>query len=560
MLEKLIQSTLVSALTIKGRFDVHTMLKNAKNARKINDKLLLKILKENRNCEFGRKLGFADIHSVEEFKKRVPICTYDDIAPYIERMYCANESGLITSAKIIGYATSSGSVGKPKHIPRTAGDVRIYTKYTVTRFLALAAEALRKSGTRRMKPARGVCLLTRYDNVTPFGLPATNVADIAAKKYFFIYPYILILPLNKQFTSEEIDMKYACARYGLEEEDCTYIFYVFAKGVAEYIEYIRDNWRMLADDIEKGTLNETIYIRDDIRQKLKKVTKPNPARAAKIREECEKGFDETIIARLWPNLSVISAIGTSVTFEGFTKIIQRYTKGIPFDYSIYGASEGLIAAAYEEDNPGQLLLADSCYYEFIDAEADDAEHTLSLDELKVGKEYEIVITNRSGFYRYRFKDIIRVLGYYDNCPIINFVYRRGQLLNVTGEKTTMEQMNAAVARLEEISGSQIKEWAVTLEKGKYQHGYAILIETADGKDLSGFSEQFEEILREVNPLYRFYEGNNLIDPPVIWMQKPGTHQEWWERKVAAGASADQVKPVKILDTPEKKEFFRGRIL
>lgn len=123
----------------------------------------------------------------------------------------------------------------------------------------------------------------------------------------------------------------------------------------------------------------------------------------------------------------------------------------------------------------------------------------------------------------------------------------------------MEQMSAAVTRLEEISGSQIKEWAVTLEKGKYQHGYAILIETADGKDLSNLSEQFEEILRDVNPLYRFYEGNNLIDPPVIWMQKPGSHQEWWEKKVAAGASADQVKPVKILDTPEKEDFFRERI-
>lgn len=556
----MLRSAFISALTIKGRFDVHTMLRNAKNARKINDKLLLNILKENRTCELGKKYGFADIHSVEEFKKKVPICTYDDIAPYIERMYNANESNLITSSKIIGYATSSGSVGKPKHIPRTARDVRIYTKYTVTRFLALAAETLKNSGIRRMKPTRGVCLLTRYDNVSPFGLPATNVADIAAKKYFFIYPYILILPLKKQFTSDEIDMKYACARYALEEENCSFLFYVFAKGVAEYIEYIRDNWRMLADDIETGALNADVYIRDDIRQRLERVTRPNPVRAAKIREECEKGFDETILARLWPNLSVISAIGTSVTFDGFAKIIQQYSKGVSFDYSIYGASEGLFAAAYEENNPGQLLLADSCYYEFIDAETDDAEHTLSLDELEKGKEYEIVITNRSGFYRYRFKDIIRVLDYYDNCPIINFVYRRGQLLNVTGEKTTMEQMNAAVARLEEISGSRIKEWAVTHEKGKNQYGYAILIETADGKDLSGFAEPFEEILREVNPLYRFYEGNNLIDPPVILMQQSGTHREWWERKVAAGASADQVKPVKILDTPEKEEFFRKRIL
>ena len=122
------------------------MMRNAKNARKVNDALLMDILRKNRNSEIGKKYGFGNIRSVEEYKEKVPILSYNDLWPYIERMYYKNEQNLLTSRKVIGYATSSGSVGKPKLIPRTAGDVRIYTKYTVTRFLALADSYLRKEG------------------------------------------------------------------------------------------------------------------------------------------------------------------------------------------------------------------------------------------------------------------------------------------------------------------------------------------------------------------------------------------------------------------------------
>lgn len=558
-MEKALRYLAVKAMTIKGRYDVRCMLKNAKNARAVNDKVLMEILRANKDCEYGKKYGFADIHSVEEFREKVPIITYDDIQSYVERMYYNNESNLITSHKIIGYATSSGSIGKPKLIPRTNKDISIYTKYTVTRFLALADKYLRKEGKRRMKPARGVNLLTRYDVKSPFGLPSTNVADIAAKKYFFIYPYILNLPIGKQFAGEEIDMKYACARFGLGDRDTSYMFYVFTKGVAEFIEYIRDNWQMLVHDIETGTVDPSVRVREDILEQLKKNMKPDPARAAELRAEFSKGFDDTIISRVWPNMSVISAIGTSASFEGFTKTIKSFTTGVPFDYSIYGASEGLIAAAYEIDNPGQLLLTDSCYYEFLDPE-DESGKVLSLDELEVGKNYEILVTNRSGFYRYRLKDIIRVLDYYGDCPIINFVYRKGQLLNVTGEKTTMEQMNEAMNRFEKLAGTKIKEWAVFIDKGEMMYRYGVLTETQDGKDLSGYTEEFEQILRDVNTSYRFYEGNNLIDPPIIINQRPGTHDEWREMKIKAGASPDQVKPVRILDTDEKNEFFLGRTL
>ena len=95
-------------------------------------------------------------------------------------------------------------------------------------------------------------------------------------------------------------------------------------------------------------------------------------------------------------MSVISGIGTT-TFEPFSRICRRNTKGVLYDFSIYGASEGLFAACDEIESEKQLLLVESCYYEFIPT--DDKNRILSLNELEVGKEYIILITNQAGLYR-----------------------------------------------------------------------------------------------------------------------------------------------------------------
>jgi len=557
-----LRSIAVEALTMKGFWDVRCMLLNAERARKVNDRLLLKILRQNKNCEYGKKYHFDNIKSTEDFKKNVPVVKYNDISDYIDRIYYTNEQNLITSKKIAGFATSSGSVGKPKLIPRTSSEVRIYTKYTVTRFLSLAKKYGKKYGLH-LKPARGVCTLCQHKERSPHGLISTNVADIAAKRYYSIYPYILNLPLGHQFSADEIDIRYANARFGLQDRDCCYLFSVFAKNIAELIEYIIDNREMLLNDIENGIISESVKMKDSVRRELEKVVKPDPKRAAELRAEFEKPTDETFLKRIWPNLAVISAIGTSVCFEGFSSFVCKYSKGVQFDYSIYGASEGLVAAAYKPNEKGQLLLPDSCYYEFVEESEEEREitETLSLDELEVGKNYEILLTNQSGLYRYRINDIIRVLGYEGQCPVINFVYRRGQLLNINGEKTDIEQMSAAVKMMEQELQIEITEWAVFIDKGKEQYRYGILLETKDGIDLSYYAERFEEHLRNVNTSYRYYEEvKGLIDPPVIYNQAPGTHQAWREYKISCGATPEQVKPVKMLDNEEKMKFFMERII
>ena len=63
-----------------------------------NEKLLLRILEQNKDTEYGRKYGFANIHSIEEYQKKVPVSVYDDYAGYILRMSEDGEEGKIDGA------------------------------------------------------------------------------------------------------------------------------------------------------------------------------------------------------------------------------------------------------------------------------------------------------------------------------------------------------------------------------------------------------------------------------------------------------------------------------
>lgn len=90
------------------------------------------------------------------------------------------------------------------------------------------------------------------------------------------------------------------------------------------MECLKANWEVLVDDIEKGTISDISRVSDEIRPQLMKVIRPNPGRAAELRSEFGKGLDDTIIERIWPNLSVIYAIGTTV-YLPFANNVRRFT-------------------------------------------------------------------------------------------------------------------------------------------------------------------------------------------------------------------------------------------
>ena len=75
----------------------------------------------------------------------------------------------------------------------------------------------------------------------------------------------------------------------------------------------------------------------------------------------------------------------------------------------------------------------------------------------------------------------------------------------------------------------------------------------DGK----YGKLMEKILCEVNPEYQAVVDCGDLDVPLVLIQQQQTHMLWREMKLHKGSSANQVKPVRVLDVPMKQKFFFG---
>ena len=547
----------------KGKKALKDIKRYSYTPRKVNEDLLLKILQDNKDTEYGKKYDFANIHSIEEYRKKVPFSDYDTYEPYISRMVKNKEKNLITAYDVIQYAETSGSVGVQKKIPVTNRSMEVYEKYSFARTKALADRYYHELYGKHVPWNKGLNMLETETTLMEDGTPRGSVTGAVSRKFRKLFRVFLTSPDEVLFPIGGMNMNYMKARFALEEPNLTWVLGAFMTNIVDMINYIKKNWEMICDDIENGTFNDEVC-EERSRKVMMKYIKKNPKRANELREIFKQGFDTPIIPRIWPGFTWACAIGTG----GFATYAEKFKKyageKVAIDYFVYAASEGMFAACIKMNDPRFIPLTDSCFFEFLPVDADDDDNnTLTLDQLEEGKEYEIIITNQCGFYRYRIKDVIRVLGFHNKCPLITFAFRKGQLVNVAAEKTTEEHLNEAVKRFAKKIGVDINDYALYIDTEPTVSRYVMLMEP-DGEmkidTEKKYGKIFNEILSEVNPEYDFFANKRgSIDEPLILVQQQETHALWREYKLMKGSSANQVKPVRVLDVPMKQKFFLGLV-
>ncbi len=557
MLREFVTSLAMRLMVFKGNSSLRHLEKASKDPMGENLALLKQIIRKNKNTEFGRAHHFSEIRSIEDYRKYVPESGYEDYAQDMERLK-NGEKNILTASKVLGFSRTSGSSGVPKYIPATSASLKAYVKYTWTRALALGAAEMKKQG-RRYRPGRGVFLSPATNEHLPNGLPCSNIAEIGALEYGKFYPFILTVPTKQLFDVNDGDYIYCIYREALADPRVTFIFSVFFSINVSQMAYLRKNWQTIVDDIGTGRVSDSVKLKPEVRARIEKHAKPMPARAAYLREQFEQGFNETLYKRLWPDLAVLCSIGNA-SFKPAADHIRSMAKGVPFDFSIYGASEALVGAVYELESTDMQLLTDSCFYEFIPYDEDSGAHTvLTLDQLEAGGKYEILITTQAGLYRYKLKDVIEVKGFRNKCPLISFVFRKGQLFNVAGEKFSEEDARTAIEMFEKAHGVEVDHWFFYQDDSVMPSRYALVVESDADVDWDACIDEIEGYMGACNRRYTGQRGKSFIERLIVQKQIPGTHDAWAARCIAQGASAAQVKPVHSLDNDVKREFFLSRI-
>lgn len=533
---------------------------NAENTQK---EFLKNLLNDNENTEYGKMYGFSDIHNADEYRKKVPLTVYDDYEEYIKRMVSGGENGLITAYPVVYYASTSGTSGEPKKIPVTDRGLNTFQGFTGNVMRSVIDEFYKNTKNTVMPYGFMMVPMSAakkpLENGVNFGaISAACVREESIQKL----PYVLTTPAAVLKCTDRANHKYLHTRFGIANREVTIFSAPYIPALLDMMTYIKDEWEMLVSDIRNGTIDSAAAMPEELRAELEAQIKPDPERADELEREFKKGFDQTIMKRIWPHLSAICAIWAG-NFSSYVNKLREYSgRTVPYYTMSYASSEGVFGFARHPFDTSYCMVPQSCFYEFIPVDgknAEDVQDTLLMEELQEGKEYELVITNQSGLYRYRMGDVVRVTGFYNETPMIEFRYRKKNIVSVAGEKFTEAHLLSAVREFERRSGVSIIDFCMYPDTSVAPGRYVVLLEP-DGVIAESKKEEYTKIIAEelvrASSSYAHYVEIGNMGKPVLKFLQPQTFRLYRELKMyKAGISENQLKPVRVLDTPELVRFF-----
>ncbi len=534
------------------------MEKESRNANALSRELLLRLLRGNRDTEYGKRYGFGGIRSYEDYAAKVPLSDYSDYEPYIERMLCFNQKDLITSDEVVYYAHTSGTTGASKMIPCTQKTLDLFFSTGYERVFGLYDRSLREKTGEGMPMCRGITMMESRIGYTPYGTAHGAISETVLipedTAQYNALPEELIYP------SADFDRRHLKMLFALSERRLSFMLCSFAPFLYDMIAYLRQNWELLCKDLEKGGIDPDIVVDPALRKKLEARMKSDPERAAEVRAVMAAHENDAFVPLLWPDLKLIATIGTASFAPYLEKLRQALGPAVAVDYLGYVCSETTIATVLREDEAAYMLLPWGGFYEFIPMEEGAPQTPLLMDQLEVGKEYELIVTNLSGFYRYRLGDVVRVTGYHNECPMLVFSYRKSQLISMYGEKVTEMTLRKAVDDMAEESGTNVLEYSVYADAGTEPGHYVVLLES-DGEIPPDrwpfYSEILERKLCEAHNSYRRKIQDKTMLPLEVKFVQPQTYALYRDLKVMGGASPNQIKPLHVITEGRLKRFFFG---
>lgn len=311
-----------------GRVMLRLFERQCKQADEVNRRSLWKIVELQQESEFGRKHAFSQLLASKDenaFRQNVPLSTYADYQPAIDRMK-SGEEGVLTTESPQFFAVSSGTTGRPKEIPVTRRHQGFTMRYMALHVPAIIAQRIPNGAQTDL----GIDLLSfaAANKLSEGGTPIGGSTAEAARRMARIIPHLWNSPTEVYTLEDQSTAWYLHALYGLRNRNNQFAEAVFAPHLLEWFRSIERNWTRLVEDIEQGTLNESLVLSQVVRARFSADCEPDPARATELREASAKGFSG-IIERIWPSMSHVMTIASG-SFAIYTTALQEYLGAIPF--------------------------------------------------------------------------------------------------------------------------------------------------------------------------------------------------------------------------------------
>ncbi|KAJ7948276.1 jasmonic acid-amido synthetase JAR1 [Quillaja saponaria] len=533
----------------KNDFDIISSFEEvSKNVGSVQTLILSQILELNYGVEYLQKwLGDLNIQEMDAcaletlFTSLVPLASHVDLEPFIQRIADGETGPILTQQPITTLSLSSGTTeGRQKYVPFTR-----HSAQTTLQIYRLAA-AYRS----RVYPIRegGRILEFIYgskQNKTEGGL----IAGTATTHYFSSEEFKIKQEMTKSFTCSP------------EEVISEFITSTFAYSIVQAFSTFEELWKDICNDIKEGTLSRRIKLLN-MRKAVLNIISPNPCLASKIEAACHELQSLNwfgLIPKLWPNAKYVYSIMTG-SMQPYLKKLRQYANGVPLVSADYGSTESWIGVNLDPTLPPEnvtfAVIPTFSYFEFIplyspkqhcSSAIDDfmEDDPIPLSQVKVGQEYEIVLTTFTGLYRYKLGDVVEVAGFHNGTPKLNFICRRKLILTVNIDKNTEKDLQLVVERGSQILSKAQAELVdftshadLANQPGHYVIYWEIKGETGD--------KVLEECCREMDASfvdhgYVVSRRTNSIGPLELCIVERGTFKKILDYFIANGSALSQFK-------------------
>lgn len=494
---------------------INRLFEDFNNADEINDNNLESILKDNINTEFGRKYRFEDIHSIEEFRRRVPLTSAQDYP-----------NGNSYSYEVGYNLATSGTLGKRKRFTVSSLAMSLSGGYNYEMpFYLLDMPTDKGMNISIFNVADKDMLLSAALYDTAYKCGSFRLEDFYDKDLLFS-DTVKNIPYIKSYIA-------------LAHEDIRYFCSIFLYDLLIIFNYMKENWKQLLHDIRNHSFSVELSERDKallLKQDF------SDERLADIERIFTTDSDEPLMKRLFPELRFVSGVGGG-KYEVFDRDLKTLIgEDTDIFYYIYAQTECTMGIPVKMNEASYAMMPRMAFYEYYDAYADEV---LLPHELVVGNEYEPIVTTFSGIYRYHTGDRVRVKEFLGETPVVTIHGRINSIINIAGEKVDDADITLVMDKMKEHYS--FSQFAVGIDASVYPNRYVIFVDALDANE--EFAVIFDRELKKMAFDYEDLRDRGDIGLPIL--HKMNTESFL---KIQKG----QIKPKVVVSNKQVQEWMSGR--
>jgi hypothetical protein len=502
------------ALTAAGFPVLKQLVRESKNIKSVQSRILRSLINECKYTAFGKEHGFSSIKTVEDYRRAVPIRDFEGYRSYIDRM-CRGEQNILFPGKPIFYNTTSGTTDKPKLIPVSKKYFeKAYSNVSRLWFYTCLRDNPQLFHGQNLS-AVGPAVEGYVEDGTPFGsisgVVYKNIPKVLRDLYATPYPVLCIKDYTKKY--------YAMLRFGLAS-NISYIITVNPSTILQFQRTVLEYGSDFIKDIFDGTLRSDVLseIEPSERQAVLSCIKRDKIRAKWLESLIQKYGNDLRPKHYWPDLVCINTWKQGNCSQILPKFEGFFTDKTVLREFGYQASEARAGIVLGNEWGYSLLLANIYHFEFVeeDKSIDDPKNLLSAHELQIGRNYYIIFTNGSGLFRYNINDIIRVTGFYNQFPLFEFIQKGDGVTSLTGEKLSEQHVIRAVEEASRAKNVRVEFYTMFCDIENYTYKlYAEFLNQIPVSQKQAFIASVDEHLKYVNIEYSAKRGSNRLKAPIL---------------------------------------------